>query len=101
MYCQKLCNHNDPVVLRNGVLKFYDCHVFSRIINSYTLVAVFEFLVVRTISIQCFYFTLSAIFAIFVKKKKSGALLLALLQGHFLPLFFRCNTLTCVTPKEK
>ena len=26
------------------VLKFYDCLVFSRIINSYPLVAVFEFL---------------------------------------------------------
>ena len=35
-------------------LKFYDCLVFSQIINSYPLVAVFEFLVVRMISIQFF-----------------------------------------------
>ena len=34
--------------------------------------------------------------AVIVNKK-----ILALLQGHFLPLFFRRNTLTCVTPKEK
>ena len=38
----------------NIILKFYDCLVFSRIINSYPLVAVFEFLVVRMISIQFF-----------------------------------------------
>ena len=36
------------------LLKFYDCLVFSQIINSYPLVAVFEFLVVRMISIQFF-----------------------------------------------
>ena len=36
-----------------------------------------------------------------LSKKKSAVLLLVLLWGHFLPLFFRRNTLTCVTPKEK
>ena len=34
-----------PIVIENIFsLKFYDCLVFSRIINSYPLVAVFEFL---------------------------------------------------------
>ena len=45
------------------LLKFYDCLVFAQIINSYPLVAVFEFLVVRTISIQCFYFLVTALSA--------------------------------------
>ena len=55
------------------LLKFYDCLVFSQIINSYPLVAVFEFLVVRMISIHCcFYFlvTVSLLSAVIVNKKK-------------------------------
>ena len=56
-----------PLISENSIvtppLKFYDCLVFSRIINSYPLVAVFEFLVVRTISIQCFYFLVTALSA--------------------------------------
>ena len=92
----------NPIFHVLSPLKFYDCLVFSRIINSYPLVAVFEFLVVRIISIQCFYFlvTVSAC-QLSLSKKKSGVLLLALLWGYFLPLFFRHNTLTCITPKEK
>ena len=45
------------------MLKFYDCLVFTQIITSHPLVAVFEFLVVRTISIQCFYFLVTALSA--------------------------------------
>ena len=54
------------------LLKFYDCLVFYRIINSYPLVAVFEFLVLRTIPIHCcFYFLVTvSLSAVIVNKKK-------------------------------
>ena len=68
--------------------KLYDCLVFSRIINSYLLVAVFEFLVVRMIPIHCcFYFLVTvSLSAVIVNKKNfcpyfsDATLLPALLQ---------------------
>ena len=40
--------------------------------------------------------------AVIVNKKNQGRCSwhCCRLQGHFLPLFFRHNTLTCITPKE-
>ena len=85
------------------ILKFYDCVVFSRIINSYPLVAVFWIFGGSKNLDSMFLFQPVSLGAVscHCQQKKWGVLLLALLQGHFLPLFFRRNTLSCVTPKEK
>ena len=85
------------------LLKFYDCLVFSQIINSYPLVAVFWIFGGSKNLDSMFLFQPVSLGAVscHCQQKKWGVLLLALLQGHFLPLFFRRNTLSCVTPKEK
>ena len=69
-----------PLISENSIvtppLKFYDCLVFSWIINSYLLVAVFEFLVVRMIPIHCcFYFLVTVSLSAVIVNKKFFALI--------------------------
>ena len=75
-------------------LKCYDCLLFSRIINSYLLVVVFELLVVRKRSRF-----LSAVIVNKKTKPDSGRVQCCY-GGIFLPCFFWRNTLSCITPKE-
>ena len=79
---------------KSYVLKCYDCLLFSRIINLYLLVVVFELLVVRKRSRF-----LSAVIVNKKTKPDSGRVQCCC-GGIFLPCFFWRNTLSCITPKE-
>ena len=87
-----------PLISENSIvtppLKFYDCLVFSWIINLYLLVVVFELLVVRKRSRF-----LSAVIVNKKTKPDSGRVQCCC-GGIFLPCFFWRNTLSCITPKE-